>query len=46
MDKPVAVDIVASQGDKYKIVGDIKPDSVADVAIAVKTDNKELLKEN
>ena len=44
MDKPVAVDIVASQGDKYKIVGDIKPDSVADVAIAVKTDNKELLK--
>ena len=44
VDKPVAVDIVASQGDKYKIVGDIKPDSVADVAIAVKSDNKELLK--
>ena len=44
VDKPVAVDIVASQGAKYKVVGDMKADSVADVAIAVKTDNKDLLK--
>ncbi len=39
MDK-LLLSIVASPIDKYKIVGDIKPDSVADVAIAVKTDNK------
>ena len=44
VDKPVAVDIVASKGEKYKVVGDMKADSVADVAIAVKTDNKDLLK--
>ena len=44
VDKPVAVDIVSSQGSKYKVVGDMKADSVADVAIAVKIDNKDLLK--
>lgn len=44
VDKPVAVDISANQGDKFKMVGDIKPDSITDNGIAVKKGNKELLK--
>lgn len=44
VDKPVAVDISASQGDKFKMVGDIKPNSITDNGIAVKKGNKELLK--
>lgn len=45
LDSPVATDILASQGDKYQIMDNyaMAEDSEADVAIAVKKGNSELL---